>query len=120
MRRMMIGAAALAALVAGIVSVGAPSVRASEPFEKATGLKCEQCHKHSKEEFEKDKEKLTGYEGTQDLVKECGKKSVEFLKKHADFKPLEKGGKRTKAETTKFAKWFVAEKWKCTPSADGK
>lgn len=119
MRRTVIGGGILlAAMIGSAALVGSRGVQASEPYEKATGLKCENCHKHTKEQFEKNK--ITGYEATQDL-KDCGKESLEFLKKQPGFKDLKKGGERSKAEARKWALALVKGRWKCSKqSAPGK
>lgn len=108
MRRILVGGAIFAALVVPAV-VGTQTARASESFEKATGLKCEHCHKHTKEEFKE--QKITGWEATQDY-KECGKTCADFLKK-SGINPLAKGEKRTEQQTKKTADLLVDKDWKC-------
>jgi hypothetical protein len=110
MRRMLVGGITLAALAACTALMGITGARASETYEKATALKCEHCHKQTKEEFEK--LNLTGYDAVKDL-KECGTDSLVFLKKQPGFKPLKPGEKRTKAETKKWADALADEEWKC-------
>jgi len=112
MRRIVLGSSIFLAAVIGCTClVGTPRVQASESYEKATKLKCEDCHKHSKEQFEKNK--VSDYDATQDLTK-CGKESLEFLKKQTGFKELKKGEERTEAEAKKWAITFVKGKWKCS------
>ena len=110
MRASVLGGVVLAGLVGSTVVLGVQGARASESYEKATGLKCEHCHKHTKEEFKK--LNITGWDGTQDY-KECGKAADAFLRKQPGFKPLQKGQKRSVADTKKWADLLVDEDWKC-------
>lgn len=109
MRRTILAGLALAGLVTSTTFVG--TARASETYEKATKMKCEQCHKETKEEFEKNK--ITGHDGIKNLLK-CGKESHEFLKKQPGFKELKPGDKRTPEETKKWALALLRGKWKCS------
>lgn len=108
MRKLILAGAALSGLLltAGLVT-GRPA-GASESYEKVTKLKCENCHKHTKEQFEK--EKIPDYEATQDL-KKSGKECLEFLKKQPGFVELKKGDQRTEAEAKKWALALARGKW---------
>ena len=112
-RRTLVGGVTLTAVTALTAFAGAQGARASEPYEKATKLKCEDCHEHTKEQFEA--KKLTGFEATQDLKKKCGKESFEFLKKQAGFKALQKGEKRSPEDAKKWASVLFRARWKCAP-----
>jgi hypothetical protein len=112
MRRVVLGGGIFLAAALGCAALlSAPVVQASETYEKATGLKCEDCHKHTKEQFSKDK--VSDFEATKDL-KTCGKESLEFLKKQAGFKELQKGEERSDADAKKWAIAHVKGKWKCS------
>jgi hypothetical protein len=110
MRRVILAGTLLLGLAAGMTGVGLRGAVASEPYEKVTGLKCEHCHKHTKEEFKA--KNITGYDGTVDY-KECGKEAAAALDKVKGYKKLTPGQKRTPAETKKWADALADSDWKC-------
>jgi hypothetical protein len=110
MRKEILAATFLAGTVVFAALSVQPAVRASEPYEKVTKLKCEHCHEHNKDQLAK----MTDYEATKDLTKKCGKESLEFLKKQPGFVPLKEGEKRSDADAKKWALAFARAKWKCS------
>ena len=110
MRRVALGSALALGLVGSMLTVGLRGAVASESYEKVTGLKCEHCHKHTKEEFKA--KNITGFEATQDY-KECGKDAAAALKKAKGYTPLTQGQKRTPAEAKKWADALADMDWKC-------
>jgi hypothetical protein len=110
MRKELLAVTILAGTVISAGLSGTSPVRASEPYEKVTKLKCEHCHEHNKEQLAK----MSDYEATRDLTKKCGKESLEFLKKQPGFKELKPGEERSDAEAKKWALAFARAKWKCS------
>lgn len=111
MRRVLLGGIVLTGLVASTSMLGMRSAGASETYERATNMKCEQCHKHTKEEFKA--KNITGWDATQDY-KKCGTECSDFLKKQLGYTPLKKGEKRTEEETKKWAVVLLKGKFKCS------
>lgn len=108
MRKVILAGVMLTGFLLNLGLLAGRPAGASEPFEKVTKLKCENCHKHTKEQFEK--EKLSDFAATQDL-KKSGKESLEFLKKQPGFTELKKGDERTDAEAKKWALALARGKW---------
>lgn len=88
----------------------AGSALASEPFEKVTRLRCEHCHRETREEFRE--KKITGHAAVKNLL-DCGKDAHELLKKQRGFRPLKPGDRRTPAETRRWAGALADEEWRC-------
>lgn len=110
MRKELLAVTILAGAVMSAALSGAHAVRASEPYEKVTKMKCEHCHEHNKDQLAK----MSDYEATKDLTKKCGKESLEFLKKQPGYKELKEGEKRSDDEAKKWALAFARAKWKCS------
>ena len=118
MKSWLVSGFLLASVLSVALCAGVPSARASEPYEKATGLKCDNCHKHTKEQFKE--MNIKGFDATQDY-KDCGKECADFLKKQKGYAALTKGQERSKADAKKWADLLVDKDWKCSKqSAPGK
>ena len=111
MRRWLTGSFALLFVGALALTAGTPQARASEPYEKVTGLKCENCHKHTKDEFKK--LMIKGWDATQDY-KDCGKECGDFLKKQPGYAALKKGEERTPKDAKHWAEVLDDKNWKCS------
>jgi hypothetical protein len=108
MKNVILAGVLLSGLLLNTGLLASRPAAASESYEKVTKLKCENCHKHTKEQFEK--EKLSDYAATQDL-KKSGKECLEFLKKLPGYTEIKKGDERTEAEAKKWALALARGKW---------